>query len=145
MIDSDEEVEGQPELKCRKVDQVPVVEIWQPDSSLLSLFWDLVSLLQEHIVEQWKQTRFLVWLVCIQEFDCVEWARPEMVDLETGSEESGEMGTEAAWDEGQDGNPLEDKGKGKEKERQSRVEDGDKIRNGDGNGNKDGNGKAEML
>ena len=99
------------------------MEIWQPGSPSLSLFWDLVSILQEHVVEQQKQARLLAQLVCIQEFNCAEWAGLEMEDLEMGSEESGETETETKWDEGQNGSPLKDKGKGKEKERQSGVED----------------------
>ena len=35
MISSDEEVKGQPELKCCKANQVLVVEIWQPGVMLL--------------------------------------------------------------------------------------------------------------
>ena len=141
MIDLNEEARGQLEPKHWKVNQVLVVEIQQPGSSSLSLFQDLISILQEHVTEQQKQTRLLARLVCVQELDHADWVQAGTGDLEMGSEES--EGTEMEWDEAWNRSPLKDKGKGKEKERQSGAEDGGGSGNGNGNG--DANSKVEML
>ena len=51
IIDSDEDVLGELEPKRQKVDPVPVVEIRQPAGTSLSLFQDLISVLQDHVEE----------------------------------------------------------------------------------------------
>ena len=125
---------------------VPVVEIWQLAGTLLSLFQDLISMLQEHIVEQWKQTVLLEWIAHVQELDHADWVQVEMENLETSLEENKEVEMEMKRDEGQNGSPLKDKGKGKEKENE-RAEDGNRDGNRNRNEGGDGNGEAdrEML
>ena len=135
IIDSDEDAEGELEPKWWKVDLVLVVEILQPAGTSLSLFWDLISMLWEHVMEQWKQTMLLEQIAHIQELDHVDWIQMEMGNSETGSEDSEE---ELEGNEEWDGSGVKDKGKGKEKER---VEDGNGNEGRDGNGGADG----EML
>ena len=57
----------------------------------LLVLQELVMVVQEHMVEQWKQMKLLVQLVCIQELDCVDWVGMGVEDSEMGSEESEEM------------------------------------------------------
>ena len=138
IINSDEDVQGEPELKWQKVDPVPVVEIWQPAASSLSLFWDLLAVLQDHVEEQQKQTAILKRIARVQEMDREDWAFDGSEGSETGTEGSEEEeGTEE-----KDGNghvEKVDKGKGKE-----RAEDGnangrkDRDEGGNGNGEVDG-------
>ena len=73
VINSDEDMEGEPELKWRKVDPELIMEIWQPVGTSLSLFWDLISMLQEHVMEQQKQTTLLEWIAHVQELDHADW------------------------------------------------------------------------
>ena len=95
IINSDDGVLGEPELKWRKVDPVPVVKIWQPAGTLLSLFWDLISILRDHVKEQRKQTTILEHIACVQELDWEDWAFDGSKGLETGMEGSEEEeGTE---------------------------------------------------
>ena len=98
IIDSDEDTLGEPEPKQQKVDPVPVVEIRQPAGTSLSLFQDLISMLQDHVEEQWKQTAILERIAHIQELDQEDWTfdgskRSEMgtegSEEEEGTEESG--------------------------------------------------------
>ena len=135
----DEDVAGDPELKWRKVDLVPVVEIWQLAGTSLSLFWDLIAMLWEHIMEQWKQTELLEQIAHIQELFWVDWVHVESGDLETGLEGSKGDGTEESevWGRKELVKKV-DKGKGKE-----RVEDGNKDRKKDGNEGGDGNGVGD--
>lgn len=53
IINSDEE-ERELELKCQKLDKVPVIEIWQLTAMTPLLLWDLVAAVMEHVVEQQK-------------------------------------------------------------------------------------------
>ena len=139
IIDSDEDAQGEPEPKRRKVDAVPVVEIQQPATGSLSLFRDLIAVLRDHVKEQQKQTAILERIARVQEMDREDWAF-------NGSKGS-EMGTEGSEEEEEaeeaDGNRQAEKvDKGKEKERaEDRNGDGKKDR--DGNGNGDGNVNRE--
>ena len=54
IINSDEDAQGESELKWQKVDAVPVVEIQQLAGSSLSLFRDLLAMLRDHVEEQRK-------------------------------------------------------------------------------------------
>ena len=138
IFDLDEDVQGELELKQQKLDAVPVVEIQQPATGSLSLFWDLIAMLQDHVEEQRKQTMILERIAWVQEMDWEDWAFDRSEGSETGmegSEEEEEM-------EEKDGNghvDKVDKGKGKE-----RVEDGNadgrKNREGGGNGNGEASG-----
>ena len=95
IINSDDDAQGEPELKWRKVDPVPVVKIWQPAASSLSLFWDLLAMLWDHIEEQRKQTAILERIARVQEMDWEDWAFNKSKGSETGMEESEEEeGTE---------------------------------------------------
>ena len=73
IIDLGEDVAGELEPKCQKVGPVLVVEIQQLPGTSLSLFWDLIATLWEHIVEQWKQTKLLEQIAHDQELDHVDW------------------------------------------------------------------------
>ena len=137
IIDEDEDVQGEPEPKQQMVDPVPVVEIWQPARTSLSLFLDLISMLWDHIVKQQKQTTLLEQIARIQELDQADWVQVGSDGSETGSEASEEEEMEGQGRNG-DVNKI-DKGKGKE-----RVEDGnvdgrrDRNKGGDGNRRMDG-------
>ena len=72
IIDEDEDVDGEPELKWWKVGPVSIMEIWQLVETSLSLFQDLISVLWEHVMEQWRQTALLEWIACPQELDCMD-------------------------------------------------------------------------
>ena len=131
IIDSDEDAQGKPEPKRRKVDPVLVVEIQQPAVSSLSLFWDLLAVLQDHVEEQWKQTAILEQIAWVQEMDREDWAFDGSEGSETGMEGSDkEEGTEE-----RDGNghvEKVDKGKGKERVEDRNVDgrkDGEEGRN----------------
>ena len=101
IIDSDEDAQGEPDPKQWKVNPVPVVEIRQPAGTSLSLFRDLISVLQEHVKEQWKQTTILERIAGVQELDWEDWAIDRSEGLEMGTEGSEEEeGTEESgvWD-----------------------------------------------
>ena len=110
IIDLDEDVEGELELKQWKVDLVLVMEIQQPAGTSLSLFWDLISMLWDHVMEQRKQTVLLERIACVQELDHMDWDQVESGNLEMGSEESEE---ELEGNKEQDGSRHKEKGKGK--------------------------------
>ena len=139
IINSDGDAQGKLELKWQKVDPVPVVEIWQPAASSLSLFWNLLAVLWDHIEEQQKQTMILKWIAWVQEMDQEDWAFDGSKDSETGTEGSEE---EEGMEEkdGDEHVDRVDKGQGKE-----RVEDGNTDGRKDGNGNREvgGNGNGE--
>ena len=86
IIDSDEDAQGEPELKRWKVDPVLVVEIRQPAGMSLSLFWDLIAVLQDHVAEQWKQTAILEQIAHVQEMDWEDWAFDRSEGSETRKE-----------------------------------------------------------
>ena len=136
IINSNGDAQGKPEPKRRKVDAILVVEIRQQAGSSLSLFQDLLAILQDHVEEQRKQTAILEWIARVQEMDWEDWAFDGSKGLETGmegSEEEEEM-------EERDGNghvEKVDKGKGKE-----RVEDGNADGRNDGEEGGNGNGEA---
>ena len=90
IIDSDEDAQGKPEPKRLKVDAVPVVEIRQLATGSLSLFWDLIAVLRDHVKEQWKQTAILEWIARVQEMDREDWAFDGSEGSETGTEGSEE-------------------------------------------------------
>ena len=90
IINSDDDAQGEPEPKQQKADPVPVVEIWQPAASSLSLFWDLLAVLRDHVEEQWKQTAILEWIARVQEMDREDWAFDGSEGLEMGTEGSEE-------------------------------------------------------
>ena len=90
IIDSDEDAQGEPEPKRRKVDAVPVVEIQQPATRSLSLFQDLIAMLRDHVEEQRKQTAILEQIARVQEMDREDWAFDGSEGSETGTEGSEE-------------------------------------------------------
>ena len=137
IIDSDEDVQGEPELKRQKVSPVPVVEIWQPAGSSLSLFRDLLAMLWDHVVEQQKETATLERIACVQEMDQEDWAFDGSEESETGMEGS----EEEEETEGKDRNGhvnKQDKGKGKQ-----RAEDGNADGRKDRDEGRNGNGEAD--
>ena len=138
VIDSDENAQGEPEPKQRKVDAVPVVEIRQPATGSLSLFQDLIAVLRDHVEEQRKQTTILEWIAQVQELDREDWAFDGSEGSETGTEESEEE-EEAEEADGNREVEKVDKGKGKE-----RAEDGNADEKKDGDGNENGNGNREV-
>ena len=138
MIDSEEDAEGEPELKWQKVDPIPVMVIWQLAGMSLYLFQDLLSVLWDHVMEQQKQTILLEQVAHAQEY----WVWTEVENSEMGSERSKEE-LEGNEERNGDGHVHKiDKGKGKE-----RAEDGNVDGRKDGNKGGDGNGGAdrEML
>ena len=140
-IDSNDNVLGELEPKRPKVDPVLVVEIWQPAASSLSLFWDLLAVLWDHVEEQQKQTAILERIARVLEMDWEDWAFDGSEGLETGTEGSEE---EEGMEE-KDGNRLVqkvDKGKGKE-----RAEDGkvDGRKDGEEGGNRNGEADRKTL
>ena len=138
IIDSDEDVQGEPEPKRRKVDAVPVAEIRQPVTGSLSLFRDLIAVLRDHVEKQRKQTAILERIARVQEMDREDWAFDGSEGSETGTEGSEEEEeAEEADGNGHVGNV--DKGKGKE-----RAEDGNTDGNGNGNREAGGNGDREV-
>ena len=137
VINSNEDAQGKPEPKWWKVDPVLVVEIWQPARTMLSLFWDLMSMLHDHVTEQQKQTAILEEIAHVQELDREDWAFDRSKGLGMGMEGRKEVETE-----GKDRNghvDKLDKGKGKERVEDGKVEVGkDGTEGGDGNGRVDG-------
>ena len=140
IINSNDDMLGEPELKQWKVDPVPIVEIQQPGGTSLSLFQDLIGILCDHVKEQQKQTTILECIAHVQELDWEDWAFNGSEGLEMGTEGSKE---EEGMEESrvQDGNrnvDRVDKGKGKEKVNDGNV-DGKKdgTRGGSGNGGMD--------
>ena len=143
IIDSDEDAQGEPELKRRKVDAVLVVEIQQLAASSLSLFQDLLAVLRDHVEEQRKQTAILERITRVQEMDQEDWAFDGSDGSETGMEGSEEE-EEAEETDGNGQVEKIDKGKGKERVEDGNVDgkkDGDKNRNGSreagGSGNRE--------
>ena len=132
IIDSDEDAQGELEPKRQKVDAVPVVEIWHLATGSLSLFWDLIAVLWDHVEEQWKQTAILEQIARVQEMDREDWAFNGSKGSETGTEGSEEKEeTEEGNGNGHGG--KQDKGKGKERAEDRNVEG---RKDGDGNGNR---------
>ena len=139
IIDSDEDAQGELEPKRRKVDAVPVVEIQQPATGSLSLFWDLIAVLRDHVEEQQKQTAILKRIARVQEMDWEDWAFDGSEGSETGMEGSEEEEeTEEGNGNGHEG--KQDKGKGKER---AEAGNADGRKDGDGNGDASGNGNRE--
>ena len=137
IIDSDEDAQGEPELKRWKISPVRVMEIRQLAGSSLSLFQDLLAVLRDHVMEQRKQTAILAQIACIQEMDGEDWAFDRSEESETGMEGS-EEGEEM---QGKDRNghvDKQDKGKGKQ-----RAEDGNADRRKDWDEGGNGNGEAD--
>ena len=132
IINSDEDAQGEPEPKRWKVNPVPVVEIQQPAASSLSLFRDLLAVLQDHVKEQRKQTVILERIAQVQEMDWEDWAFDGSEGSETGTEEKNGDGHV----------DKVDKGKGKE-----RAEDGnmDGWKDGEEGGNGNGEAGGETL
>ena len=144
IINSDEDAQGEPELKRRKVNAVPVGEIWQPATGTLSLFRDLIAMLWDHVEEQRKQTAILERIARVQEMDWEDWAFDGSEGLETGMEGSKEE--EETEEKDGDGHVNKvDKGKGKERAEDGnadRRKDGDEGRNGNGEVSENGNREA---
>ena len=148
IINSDEDVQGEPELKRRKVDAVPVVEIWQPATGSLSLFRDLIAVVWDHVEEQQKQTTILERIAWVQEMDREDWAFNRSEGSEMGMEGSEEE-EEAEEADGNGQAEKVDKGKGKERAEDRNADgkkDGDGKRNGSreagGSGNREAGGSG---
>ena len=140
IIDSDEDAQGEPELKRQKVDAVLVVEIRQPAASSLSLFRDLLAVLWDHVEEQRKQTAILERIARVQEMDQEDWAFDGSDGSETGTEGSEEE-EEAEETDGNRQVEKIDEGKGKERAEDGNM-DGKKDRDGNGNGNREAGGSG---
>ena len=140
IINSNEDAQGEPEPKWRKVNAVPVVEIRRPVASSLSLFRDLLAVLRDHVEEQRKQTAILKGIARVQEMDWEDWAFDGSKGSETGTEGSEEE--EETEEKDGDGHVDKvDKEIGKERAEDGNT-DGRKDGEEGGNGNREAGGET---